>query len=83
MTLFYGKEKYLEVSSARRTESGDIEVLSSNYDTAISVYLVEYELEWFVVIEEPSMFPDDPPICDFEIHRIENQEDAYRLNAAL
>lgn len=78
-----GKEKYLDVSSARRSRNGDIEVLSSNYNTAYSVYLIEYELEWFVVIEEQPAFPDDPPICGFHSYRIENQLDAYKLNAIL
>ena len=83
MRFYFDKEKYLDVSSARRSRNGDIEVLSSNYNTAYSVYLVEYELEWFVVIEEQPEFPDDPPICGFHSYRIENQLDAYKLNAIL
>lgn len=83
MTIYFDKGKHLEISSARRSESGDIEVLGSNCSTANSIHLIEYELEWFVVIERPSIFPDDPPICAFESYKIENQLDAYKLNAIL
>lgn len=83
MRFYFDKEKYLDIFSARRSKGGDIEVLSSNYDTANSVYLIEYELEWFVVIENQPEFPDDPPICNFHSYKIENQLDAYKLNAIL
>lgn len=83
MTVYFEKEKHLDIFSARRSESGDIEVLSSNYDTAKSVYLIEYDLEWFVVIEKPTLGDDSPTICAFEPHRISNQLDAYKLNAIL
>lgn len=83
MRVYYGKEKHLDISSAKRLESGDIEVLSSDVPTAISVVLVEYDLDWYVVIENPLEFPDDPPICAFQSYIIENQLDVYRLNASL
>lgn len=83
MRVYYGKEKHLDISSVKRLESGDIEVLSSDIPTAISVALVEYELDWYVVIENPLEFPDDPPICAFQSYIVENQLDVYRLNASL
>ncbi len=83
MTVYFEKEKHLDILSARKTESEDIEVLSSSYDTVKSVYLVEYNFEWFVVIENPSFEEGSPKICDFEPHKVINQSDIYRLKASL
>lgn len=83
MTIIFGDKKHLDIISARKTLNGDIEVLSSNYSTEKSVHLVEYELEWFVVIEKPYREPDEPEICGFQSYPIENQLEAYRLNASL
>jgi len=80
MVIFLENEKHLEISSAWRSQSGDIEVLTT---TANSVYLVEYELEWFAVIEKPYIFPDEPEICRYESYKIKNQLDVYKLNAIL
>lgn len=83
MTVYFENNKHIEIFSARRSDSGDIEVTSSDCHTANSVYLIEYELEWFVVFENPALEESSPRICDFEPHRISNQLDVYKLNAIL
>lgn len=82
MTVYFDKGKHLEVTTARRTESGDLEVLEPKFDTAISVYLVEYNSDWLVVLEFPRE-KGQPKIDTYQPYKIENQLDVYKLNAAL
>lgn len=81
MTIRFQKEKHLEASAFRRTEAGDIEVLFPEYD-AFRVFLVEYELDWYIVFED-SRGDYDIEIERYESCLIENQLDIYRLNAVL
>lgn len=83
MRIHYGIEKHLDILSAQRSASGDIEVQSTNCGAWLSIHLIEYELEWFIVFENPPLFPGEPEIFKFESFRIENQLDVYKLNAAL
>lgn len=83
MTVFFAKEKHLEVDSARLTESGDIEVLFPKYEDAKAVFLVLYELDWLLVIEKPYIEPWETEFARYDCYMIENQLDVYRLNASL
>lgn len=83
MLIHFQNEKHLEVSSARLTESGDIEVLFDSCSEYDSAWIIEYELDWYIVFRKPDTTDDDTCVDAYESYLIENQLDIYRLNASL
>lgn len=82
----------LSVACAKRNEFGEIDISSEENLViiteklgfrAISAVLVEYEEVWDLVVEVDP--PQDPwlSIDKDLVFRIENQADAYKLNARL
>lgn len=83
MVISYDNKKHLEILSAALNEYGEIEVLLTDGKDKIPAWLREYELDWYVVFENPWADDTYPPVDKFLSFLIDNQLDIYRLNACL